>query len=193
MSPTGPDRPGKDAAGPKAPAPPGGHTFNDLVGSDHAELELLDADGNVAMSFWLDYVSAAASAPSGYASLGVSGGEGRLNVGKPAWVLAATTSLDRNLNACGLGSFVTDSPATDANYTPNPDASAWDYRVSYEVWISTEAFGDAGFGSALIQLVHASPSKRGGATLDVVPGSCPPGSDPADAPEPLPPVLETIR
>jgi hypothetical protein len=193
MPPVGPDGPGKTASGPRAPAAPGGHTFSDLVGSDHAELELLDADGNVAMSFWVDYLSAAASALSGYASLGTGGGEGRLSVGKPAWILATTTSLDRNLNACGLASFVTDSPATDTNYTPNPDASAWDYRVSYEVWISSEAFGDAGFGTALIQLVHASPSKQGGATLDVVPGSCPANPDGGDAPEPLPPVLETIR
>jgi hypothetical protein len=155
---------------------------------------LLDANGNVALHFKIDYVSESASAPSGYASLGVTGGEGKLIVGRPEWVLATATSIDRDLNACELSSFVEDSPATDASYTPNADASAWDYRVAYEVWVSTEAFGDAGFGSALIENVHASPSKAAGDTADVLPAPCPVDpSDPDAVPEPLPVVLQTIR
>jgi hypothetical protein len=177
-----------------APAKGDSHTFRDLVGSDHAEIELLDADGELAMEFWLDYLSASDTAASGYAALGVDGGEGRVSVGDPAWILASTTSMDRNLNACGLSSFTTNSPETDADYTPNPAASDWDYRVSYEAWISVQAFGDVGFGSASIELVHASPSKHGGNSLNVVPAPCP--TDPADpeaVPEPLPPVLTDIR
>jgi hypothetical protein len=105
--------------------------------------------------------------------------------------------MDRNLDACGLGDFLTDSPATDAEYTPNPNASDWDYRVSYEVWVSAAAFGSAGFGSALIETVHASPSKAGGkaggATLDVVPAPCPVDpSDPNAIAVPVPAAL-TIR
>jgi hypothetical protein len=192
-----PGAPGATPSPPDAHAPrpgPGGHTFRDLVGSDHAEIQLLDADGQIAMEFWLDYLSASDAAPSDYASLGVSGGEGRISVGDPDWILASSSSMDRNLNACGLGDFLTDSPETDENYTPNPAASDWDYRVSYEAWISSEAFADAGFGSALIELVHASPSKHGGNSLNVLPAPCP--VDPANpeaTPEPLPPVLSTIR
>lgn len=188
---------GPDAADAGAPPPPprgGSHTFRDLVGSDHAEIELLDAEGELVMEFRLDYLSASPSAASGYAALGVSGGEGRISIGDPDWLLASSTSMDRNLNACGLSSFTIDSPETDADYTPNPAASDWDYRVSYEAWISVEAFGSVGFGSALIELVHASPSKHGGNSLNVVPAPCP--ADPANpeaVPEPVPAVLTEIR
>jgi len=178
------------------PADPkkGGHTFRDLVGSDHAEIQLLNADGAVSMHFKIDYISVSESAASGYASLGVTGGEGALIAGEPEWVLATTTSLERNLEACGLSAFTESSPATDEAYTPNADASDWDYRVSYEIWVSSEAFGGAGFGSALIENVHASPSKLEGNTVDVKPGPCPvdPGA-PEAVPQPLPPVLENIR
>jgi hypothetical protein len=187
---------GSPAGGAERPRPgqKGGHTFRDLVGSDHAEIELLNANGDISVHFKLDYVSESATAPSGYASLGVSGGEGKLIVGQAEWILASATSIDRNLNACGLGSFVDDSPATDATYTPDASAADWDYRVSYEVWVSTDAFGNAGFGSALIDNVHASPSKASGDTADVLPAPCP--VDPANpeaVPQPLPVVLQTIR
>jgi hypothetical protein len=185
-----PDSPG----GRERPGRAGGHTFRDLVGSDHAEIQLLDASGEVAMHFELDYLSASDTAPSGYASLGVSGGEGVLMVGEPEWVLATVTSLDRNLNGCGLGSFLESSPATDERYAPNADATDWDYRVAYEIWVSSEAFGAAGFGSALIENVHASPSKLEGNTVDVRPAPCPVDPSQPDAePEPVPVVLENIR
>lgn len=186
-----PARPEREAR----PAPgKGGHTFGDLLGSDHAEIQLLDAGGVVAMQFRIDYVSESESAPSGYASLGVSGGEGKMIVGEPEWVLATTTSIDRNLNACGLGSFVENSPVSDALYTPAAGATDWDFRVAYEIWVSTEAFGAAGFGSALIENVHASPSKLASNTVDVQPAPCPPDPNlPGATPEPIPVVLQNIR
>jgi hypothetical protein len=172
----------------------GGHTFNDLVGSDHAEIELLDGDGEVVVHFQLDYISESATALSGYASLGVSGGEGKLILGEPEWILATATSIDRNLNACGLGDFLESSPATDESYTPNLAASDWDYRVAYEIWVSTDAFAGAGFGSALIENVHASPSKADGDTADVLPAPCPIDPEtPELAPAPVPEVLRDIR
>jgi hypothetical protein len=151
-----------------------GHTFKDLVGSDHAEFKLSDAAGNLSLHFKLDYISESPTAPSGYATLGVTGGEGKMLVGDAASIVAASTSLDRDLNACNLGQYTTDSPATDDDYTPNAAASAWDYRVVYDVWVKQDAFGSAGFGSALVDFVHASPSKLGENTVDVIPGDCPP-------------------
>jgi hypothetical protein len=185
-------RPPRAEAGPRAGR--GGHTFQDLLGSDHAELQLLDASGAVSMHFRLDYISESNEAASGYASLGVSGGEGKLIVGQAAWVLATATSNERNLEACGLGSFTESSPATDAAYTPNASATDWDYRVAYEIWVASDAFGSAGFGSALIENVHASPSKLDGNTVDVSPAPCPidPGI-PGATPEPVPVVLQNIR
>ena len=160
----------------------GGHTFDDLVGSDHAEILLRDGSDQIVMQFKLDYISQDASSPSGYASLGVTGGEGKMIVGDAANVVRWMTSEDRNLNERGYGSYVVDSPATDDAYTPNPSTPEWDYRVVYEAWISLDAFGDGGFGGAEIEFVHASPSKADSNTIDVTPGDCPPppcgGSDP---------------
>ena len=48
------------------------HTFDDLVGSDHAEMLLYDADGNLALHFKVDYISEDAQSPSGYGAFGVS-------------------------------------------------------------------------------------------------------------------------
>lgn len=165
------------AMGKPKPAPKpgkGGHTFKDLVGSDHAEFTIRDGDGAVQLKFKVDYLSETDGAPSGYATLGVSGGEGRMLLGDARHVVAVSTSLDRNLNACGLGDHLLDSPATDANYTPNSAAEAWDFRVVYDVWLDAAAFGSAGFGNASVEFVHASPSKAGSNTIEVTPGDCPP-------------------
>lgn len=169
----------------------GGHTFKDLVGSDHAEFQLFDKGGDLKMQFKVDYISESSDVSVGYACLGVTGGEGKMIVGDPEWVLGATSSLDRNLNGCGLTDYLVDSPATDSSYTPNPEAPAWDYRVVYEVWVAEEPFGVDGFGDALIEYVHASPSKADGDTLIVVPGPCPP---PPDVPPPgsTPPPDDTV-
>ena len=154
------------------PPGPGGHTFNDLVESDHAEFDLSDATGATALSFDLDYISSDASAPSGYATLGVNGGDGKMLSGAASAIAYASTSLDRDLNACGYASYTTDSPATDSSYTPNAATPDWDYRVVYDVWVDASAF-PAGFGAATIPYVHASPAKLS-ATLPVTPGPCPP-------------------
>lgn len=152
----------------------GGHQLADLVRSDRAPLTLSDGAGAVVFDLALDYLSPDPTAPSGYRSLGVAGGEGALRLGAAADVLAVSTSLDRNLNERGYRQFMVDSPPTDATYAPPATAPAWDFRVVYEVWLRAEAFGPAGFGSARIGAVHASPSKPGETTVPVVPGPCPP-------------------
>jgi hypothetical protein len=154
------------------------HSFNDLLESDHAELKLTNAAGEVVSHFALDYVSEAAGSPSGYASLGVSGGEGEVIVGEASDVVAYSTSIDENLNERGYGSYTVDSPATDASYAVNADAPEWDYRVVYEVWVDIDVMGTTGFGDAFIEFVHASPSKADSNTIVVEPGPCPPCPDP---------------
>ena len=63
---------------------------------------------------------------------------------------------------------------TDEAYSLPPAASAWDYRVVYDIWVKRSAFGAVGFGEALIDAVHASPSKSDDNTIDVTPDDCPP-------------------
>lgn len=157
-----------------------GHTFKDLVGSDHTELLLTDGDGTTVLEMKVDLISESATAACGYETLGVTGGEGKVITGDPAAVLAVATSMTRNLNGCGYcaedacgGDCTVNSPATDDAYTPNPDTPSWDYRQSYEVWIDVGAFGDAGFGQAYVTYTHASPSMVGN-TLTVEPTPCPP-------------------
>jgi len=168
---------GKAMAMAKAPQPMAAkpaHSFMDLVGSDHAELKLSDASGKLVLHFKQDYISPLASAPSGYASLGVLGGDGKMIAGDASDVVAVSTSLERNLNACRLSTFTVSSPATDASYAPVFGAEAWDYRVVYDVWVRAAAFGTAGFGSALVDFVHASPSKLDSPTSKVTERPCPP-------------------
>ena len=160
-------------AGKMPPKAGKGHTFKDLVGSDHVELQLFDAAGQLALHFKLDYISEDPSRPCGYGTLGVTGGEGKMLVGTASSVLAAATSLDRDLNGCGY-CYTVDSPATDASYSPNPATPRWDYRVVYEVWIDAAVFGPAGPGDTLLENVHASPSKADSNTVTVKKGTCPP-------------------
>lgn len=184
-APPGPDGDPNKKPKPKPKKGKGGHTFKDLVGSDHAEFQLFDTNGELKMQFKLDYISESDAFDSGYFCGGVTAGEGKMIVGDADWVLGATSSLDRNLNGCGLSQYTVDSPATDEFYTPNPEAPEWDFRVVYEVWVAEEPFGRDGFGDARIEYVHASPSKYPKDTLIVEPGPCPtpdvppPGSTPA--------------
>ena len=165
-----------DPTGGMMPKKKGGHTFKDLVGSDHLELLLTDGTGATVMDFKIDYVSVNATTACGYGSLGVTGGEGKVIQGDASAVLAVATSIDRNLDGCGY-CYTEDSPATDDAYTPNAATPNWDYRVVYEVWLALDAFGSAGFGQAYIQNVHASPSKLATNTVVVTASPCPPGWD----------------
>jgi hypothetical protein len=185
--PAGPQPGGPQPGGPKpgdGPKPKGhgGHTFKDLVGSDKAQFQMTDGKGELVLDFYVDYLSADEASPSGYASLGVLGGEGKMLLGDAGAIVAATTSLDRDLNACGYGAYLEDSPETDESYTPNSETPNWDYRVVYDVWVSASAFGAAGFGDATISYVHASPSKYPSDTVTVTPGPCIPTTCEGDDP-----------
>lgn len=153
---------------------PDGHDFDQLVGSDHANLVMRNAEGEVVLDFELDYVEADDTAPSGFRSQGVWKKNGKMNVGEPSAILAATSSLSRNLNERGHDQYTSDSPMTDASYTPNPAAPDWDFRVVYEVWVDASLFTEDGIEACLLS-IHASPSKLGENTMEVVPDECPPG------------------
>jgi hypothetical protein len=129
--------------------------------------------GPIVIDAKVDYLSGDPMSPSGFRSLGVAGGDGMMVVGSRADVLAAMTSLDRNLNERGY-MYTVDSPATDTGYTPNAMTPDWDYRVVYELWIRASAFG-AGPGIVTIPYVAASPSKLGQDTIAVEPDVCPSG------------------
>lgn len=153
---------------------PDGHPFDKLVGSDHANIVMRNAEGEVVLDFDLDYIEDDDDAPSGFRSMGVWEKNGEMNVGEPSAILAANSSLSRNLNERGYGQYTEDSPPTDASYTPNPAAPDWDFRVVYEVWVDASLFGEDGVEACLLS-VHASPSKLGENTREVVPEECPPG------------------
>ena len=133
---------------------PKGHTFQNLVGSDKAEFRFTDSEGNVVLDFYCDYISASSTFPSGYGSLGVSGGEGKMVVGSASDVISATTSLSENLK----------KPAFQTGYlvnSPLEGTAGWDYKNSYMVVVSKNAFGANGFGGVAIPGVHNSPPKMG--------------------------------
>jgi len=165
----------------------GTHTFGNLTGSDKAQFNLTNGAGD-AMIFTLDYISQSSTAPSGYGSLGVAGGDGSVGGGKKgssgpseASVLKWGSSLDYNLNTLGFKTFLTDSPATTPARNPdgsidyskpyaNPtNAPGWVYNIEYEFEIAASAFGPSGFGSVTVPFAHDSPSKFGQNTIIAVP------------------------
>jgi hypothetical protein len=181
---------------------PSTHSFGNLTGSDRAHFDFTNAAGQAVLSFDLDYITKSSLGSSGFASLGVTGGDGRVDRGNAAWVVQWGTSLDYNLNniagrgtnnnAPGLGysQYTVDSPAAtphrradgSIDYSRpymNSAAPGWDYNITYEVMISAAAFGPSGFGSVTVPFAHNSPSKFGQNTIPV----CPP-SDPTCIPEP---------
>ena len=134
------------------------HKFRSLKGSDKAQFTITDGAENVVFDFTMDYISDSDSAPSGFASLCVTSKDGHVHSGSADNLLAWGTSLDYNFNT--LGHVLTeDSPATDEDYTENPDFPGWVFEVTYEFQIDGNLFRDNGFGGLTIPIVHNSPNK----------------------------------
>lgn len=134
------------------------HKFRSLKGSDKAQFTITDGAENVVFDFTMDYISDSDSAPSGFASLGVTSKDGHVHSGSADSLLAWGTSLDYNFNT--LGHVLTeDSPATDEDYTENPYFPGWVFEVTYEFQIDGNLFRDNGFGGLTIPIVHNSPNK----------------------------------
>ena len=157
----------KDPTGTKR----GGHSFQDLVESDKAEIFFNNAKGDLTKHLVVDYISPSSDVKSGYKCLGVTGGEGQMLMGDPADVLAAQSSLAVNFNYYGYV-LTQDSPKTDETYKADPAYPNWIWEVWYEVWIKWSAFTN-GVGKVYITGIHASPSKTGEKMMDVVPVPCP--------------------
>jgi hypothetical protein len=154
---------------------PNGHTFNNLVGSDHAGFQLIDPSNVVRLDFSIDYISTKTGTPSGYGSLGPFGGDGRVNIGTlTAADIAFDSSLARNLNNTGyfvngtqvIGTNVANlllnsPPTTDttSSYTltpaavavftaPNPDSAdspGWNFHDTYFVTVKAAKLASLGF------------------------------------------------
>ncbi len=128
-----------------------GHTFKDLLNSDHAEFRFTNAAGQVVLDFYVDCISASSQFPSRYGTLGVSGGDGYMIKGSAAHVLAVSTSASDNLNQSpAYHGYTTNSPVGDPN---------WEVRSIYSVEVSAAAFGTSGFGTVTSPDVHNSPAK----------------------------------
>ena len=120
--------------------------FSNLLSGNAAEFQFTDNNGNVVLDFRCDYLSAAASAmfgngrvnyPSGYGTLGVSGGSGQMITGSSANVLFATTTLTSNLNqAPQFYGYTNNSPSPQSG-----DYTRWTQCTGYTVVISPRAFG----------------------------------------------------
>ncbi len=133
-----------------------GHTFSDLTGSDKAQFTFYDTNGTVVLDFFADYLSASATFPSGYGTLGVKGGDGSMVMGSATNVLSVRTTIADNLNqSAAFYGYKVNSPSPEASFP------TWDYVDGYEVIVSARAFGAAGFGSVELPIVHNSPSKLG--------------------------------
>ena len=135
---------------------PKGHSFGNLTGSDKAEFRLKDGNGGVVLDFFLDYITSSSAFPSGYGTLGYTGGDGKLVSGDASNIKSYATSMSDTINL----------PLYDTGFTVNsplPELAnpSWDYDDSYTVLVKKSAFGASGFGSVEIPAIHNSPSKYG--------------------------------
>ncbi len=134
------------------------HNFGDLLESDKVQFTIADSGGNVLLDFVFDYISKDNGSTSGYGSLGAIGGDGEIIQGDASYLLSWATSLDYNFNTLGY-TLTDDSPATDGDYTENPDYPGWVFEVTYEFQVSGEFLGNQGFHLVGIPVVHDSPNK----------------------------------
>jgi hypothetical protein len=165
------------------------HTFSNLVGSDKAQFIFKNTTGNVVLDFYMDYITAKSGTPSGYASLGVTGGEGKINIGLAAWVVDSNTSIAQNLNDLGFcvggncsgfgTNLLLNSPPTVSSNSydlpPGSPYTGWEFTNSYYVKVSKAAFGGSALGSLSIGEIHNSPPKTGDNAITPVP--CIPGGE----------------
>jgi hypothetical protein len=132
------------------------HSFNDFLGSDKAQFVFSNGAGAKVLDVDIDYISASSSFPSGYGTLGASGGDGQVNFGSASSLASFTTTMTTNLNQSpAFYGYTTNSPPI------NPPLPGWDYVDGYTVVVKAATFGTSGFGSVSVPAVHNSPPKIG--------------------------------
>lgn len=161
--------------------PGSNHTFNHLVGSDKLEFRFFDKNGNVAIDFYVDCISAGASVtipgtgqvinyPSGYGTKGPFGGDGSMVAGNPNNIVSFSTSITENLNnplnLPNKAALIVNSPtslvAGNVVIDPLKAPGGWNHINTYSVVIKASTFGAVGFGSVAVPDQHNSPNKPGG-------------------------------
>ena len=161
---------GDNSIGWGSSAPSGkNHNFTDLLNSDKAQFVFKNDQGATVLDVTLDYLYQTSSTTSGYAAGLGSGKDSEVKTGSASSVLAASSSLDYNFNRAAGGNpatgyvLTTNSPATDANYTPNASYPGWVFDVTYEAKIDGGIFGAGGFDISQLSLgtIHDSPNKMG--------------------------------
>ena len=131
-----------------------GHSFQSYVNStDGAQLQILDKSGNVMLDFVADYISPSSKYRSGYGSLGVKGGDGKVYKGNVAHILRCDSSLSKNLNRQTRYFKAT---------SDSPKAADWDEEQSYTIVIDKAACGNGGFGGVKLPKVKNDRSKHYG-------------------------------
>ncbi len=144
-----------------------GHTFSNFTGSDGANIQFISGTGTVVLQAKFDYISSTGTAayPSGYGTLGATGGDGGMISGLLSDIVSVDTTMSKNLNQSpAFYGYTTNSPAPPSSFP------TWDYVDGYTIEIKGSAFGSSGFGKVNIVGVHNSPAKVG-ANL-VVPVPC---------------------
>jgi len=134
--------------------------------SEHAKVQLQDCTGAVVLDFYLDYITKVG--PGNYQNLGVSGGDGSMLIGDPAYVIASDSSIGWNLHDAsppypgGLGDSPPRTPTNTYDYGTTADPNApWIYPLVYEWQVDKAAFGASGYCDLTISEVHNSPLKSG--------------------------------
>ena len=134
--------------------PGGNHKFSHLAKSDKAEFEVFDGNNNSVIHFDLDYLeSGQSSYPSNYGPR-----IEKLYSGNSSDIVNFNSSLSKNFNDYNYV-LTHSSPATDSNYTQNPNYPNWNFNMVYEFTISANAFNGNGFGGVDVVSLHNSPSK----------------------------------
>jgi hypothetical protein len=153
--------------------PSGMRDFGDIWESDRGEFTFEDAEGGVAAHFYVDQISPSVGTPSGYANLGISGGDGM-------WLdgyadpddpdnFAFSSPMDYNLNlsgyctggVCRCGStddLLVDSPVASGSYESEAGCENWLWYNGWEIRVNKSVFGALGFG-VVIGNHHNSPTK----------------------------------
>jgi len=120
-------------------------TFSQMLSGQAAEFQFLDSNGNCVLDISADYISQSKTFPSGYGSLGVTGGNGSVNYGSGSHVVSCTTTLSHNLNqSSSFYQCTTDSPTS----------SSWDNVSGYTIVVDSKTFGSGGWGGVAIPDCH---------------------------------------